>query len=663
MGNIYNSQMDIQPIPNQSTSDHPSFKFYNFFRFLRVSPDLFNPWFYALLSLFLLILFFSARLITDSDLGFHLRGGQWILENHGFPTHDVYTYTVSNHEYLDIHWFYQVLLYLLYRIGSYPLLSLFNMGLIMGQFVLTFKRLRMTEAPLWMCVFLLSAALLASEIRFSVRPEILSWVYMSLMLWVLEQRVKNKRNLLILLPIIQMVWTNTEGLFGLGWGLMGFYVISDFLHSSKFDKKLFQYSILAVASCLVNPYFIHGAIYPFSLLATLDASSIFKQTIVEFQSPWTLSDNINLSKIALLTYKTSCFFLLFLLLMTFKRRKIHDFLISGVFFYLSATAFRNIPLFMFAILPLAATCWREIKWDWLQKFQRNYFSGSKTAWGFTFLTLCLAARVVTNAYYISDRRVERFGLGLDMDVLPVRATEFLVQNHLDGRILNHMSAGGWLEWKGPQKVFVDGRTDVMGEKFYSEYMDSFGPRGLESLMGQYRFDLVLCIHTMDRQWVNDLQSRPDWRLVYLDGRVAIYLRKDYAAQVPTLDMERLPAELGIPIPNREWTLNLLLAPRPATWILFLDGFYKPSIYPNGLLGLGLFNYYTGNPGDYRMAEPFFLECIRRSQGRYYDFYLNAGIMYLNTKRFDEARICMEQVLKDTPKQPAARQVLAALGVR
>ena len=97
-----------------------------------------DPWFYGLLSCFILLVIFGARLITDFDLGYHLKGGQWILGNHAFPSKDTYTYTVSGHEYVDIHWLYQVALYLLYLIGGYSLITIANIVLIFLVFFLTF---------------------------------------------------------------------------------------------------------------------------------------------------------------------------------------------------------------------------------------------------------------------------------------------------------------------------------------------------------------------------------------------------------------------------------------------------------------------------------------------------------------------------------------------
>src|ERR1019366_8460485 len=95
---------------------------------------IFFPWLFSLLACLLLTILFAAHLINDSDLGFHLKGGQWILENHRFPTTDTYTYTLAGKPYLDIHWFYQVCLYLFFLAGNYPIVELFHILLITSSF-------------------------------------------------------------------------------------------------------------------------------------------------------------------------------------------------------------------------------------------------------------------------------------------------------------------------------------------------------------------------------------------------------------------------------------------------------------------------------------------------------------------------------------------------
>ncbi len=598
---------------------------------------LFDPWHIALYACLLLSVIFGARLLNDSDLGYHLKGGQWILENHQVPALDPFTYTVPDHPYLDIHWLYQIGLYTLYRLGNYPLISLANSVFILLLFFLTWKRLRLTGAPFWMCVVLLAAALAASEYRFRARPETLSWILMSLTLWVLETRAARGRDFLLLLPFIMLVWVNVEGLFAIGLGLMALYCLSSFLAGPKVDLKLCRYSALGLAACLVNPYFIKGLVFPLTLLNTAGTSNVFKQAIFEFQSPWTMGGGLFAAPtLYLLVYKLFCVFLFLAFVLTYRQRKIHEYLMFFILLGLSIAALRNIQIFMIACAPLAASCWKDLKWDWLRKIQGAVFGHWAAPWIFTLLILGFCARVLTGAYYLADRRPDRFGLGLDRGQVPAGACEFLDRNHLDGRIFNQFNSGGWLEWLTPGKAFIDGRLEVMGEEFFSEYKNAQASGGLKTLLDKYHADLLMFNPFEEVPWIVELQSSQDWRPVYLDENSAIYLRKGYSDSVADLDYAGVIAMKGVS-KSILMEKNSIIGMNPET--SGIGDFFDPPDYPRDLQSMAVFCAYNNHLD---MAEALYLEAIRRTRGKFFEFYYNLGAIYTVEKRMDDAELCMKR---------------------
>ncbi len=619
------------------------------------SPSRFlkDPWFYPLLACLFLAVLFAVHPINDSDLGLHLKGGQWILENHRFPSTDTYTYTLSGRDYLDIHWLYQVVLYGLYRIRGYSLLILFHALLIAATGFLAFKRLRLIQAPFWICTLLLLTALLTCEIRFRVRPEVASWLLLSLTCWVLELRAEGKRDLLFLLPFLQALWVNIEGLFVLGWALMGIYLVSGFSTPRGLDKKLLRFSLIAAGSCVLNPNFLKGMAYPLSNFITL-TNPAMHDSLKELQSPWLATPTLlSAPTLYLLLYKLFTLCLFGAMAATFRKRNLRDWLLALVFFGLSASAFRNIPLFLVACLPLAASCWMDLEWNWLRKGLNPFLSKAFPAGFFALVILLLGLRVVTGAYYVSDRRTDRFGLGLDSLAQPVTACGFLVENRLDGKILNQLDGGGWLDWKGPQKTFIDGRFEVSGSAFYAEYLSASAPGGLAALADRYQAD-ILFFSPLNSPWVSQLASMPGWRPVYLDPCAVVCLRKGYRDDLPSLESGGLLNQNGVSASILGDAGALLQAP-PASGFP-LDDFFKTVVFPDSLSNLGIFFATIGHP---REAEACFLEAIRRSGGKYYDFYYNLGLLYGQQGRRDGWELCMSQVLKRDPPAALARQIQGA----
>src|SRR4030042_1906232 len=433
-----------------------------------------SPWFIPMISLFLLIILLSIRLIIDLDLGFHLRGGQWMLENRSFHKFDVFTYTVNDHEYIAMYWLYQIILFITYKLFNYGGISILNSILLVIVFFMIFLRMKNHNIRPGIISIIFLPALFTMEIRFGVRPEIMTWILLLCMLTVLDQYYHHGRNYLFLLPIIQLFWVNLHGLFIIGWFLLGAYFISKYFHEHKFDKKLFWWSLCTILISLVNPYFIKGVLFPFYLFTRLQCSNIFKGAITELTSPWSTKALANMPHLPLFIYYAFVLISFLFLIYTWRKRKLHEFLIIAAFFYISYTTVRNLPIFIIAAMPIIGTGLNEL----LSKGKLNFFKKNihgamrPAAFLLTGFIILLCIRIVTNAFY-AGRRGGNFGIGMDEKMHPVAASEFMNKNGLRTRFINDLNRGSWLIWATKQPVFIDGRLEVIQEDFFREYEKSY----------------------------------------------------------------------------------------------------------------------------------------------------------------------------------------------
>ena len=74
--------------------------------------------------LFAGLLFQSFRNFDDADGWWHLKTGQYIVETRSIPRTDIYSATKSGNEWVTHEWLAQVLMFGLYRIGGFGLLSI-----------------------------------------------------------------------------------------------------------------------------------------------------------------------------------------------------------------------------------------------------------------------------------------------------------------------------------------------------------------------------------------------------------------------------------------------------------------------------------------------------------------------------------------------------------
>jgi hypothetical protein len=131
-------------------------------------------YFISLLAIASLFIALALRLIVDIDIGFHLHGGEWIWQHRAFPDKDAYTYTVPNNDYIDLHWLYQLLIFGVYSLSGFEGLTIFNALLILTALGLLLVRLLCVGTPIPLALSLLMVVGLMMELRFAVRPEVLT---------------------------------------------------------------------------------------------------------------------------------------------------------------------------------------------------------------------------------------------------------------------------------------------------------------------------------------------------------------------------------------------------------------------------------------------------------------------------------------------------------
>ncbi|UCG31305.1 MAG: tetratricopeptide repeat protein [candidate division WOR-3 bacterium] len=608
-----------------------------------------SRWLIPLSLVFVFVVLLAARQIGDPDIGFHLRGGQWILENGRFHSTDVFTYTVNHNEYIAMYWLYQVILYVLFSVSGYIGLTSLNILFITSVFSLLLYRLRQAGVYTWISTFTLFACAVAIEFRFLYRPEIITWIMLILTLTILDQYFVHRRNYLFWLPVIQLFWVNLHGLFILGWFITATYFVSDWVHRKSFDKKMFKWSLISLGASLINPYLTRGLAFPFYLFTRLRGSNIFKPLITEFQSPWTTkmmgSDSFFLTAPLHWYYLLSILGFL-LIVLTYRKRRLHEYLLWGTFFYLSVTAVRNVPLFMLVAVQIAAVSLHEV----IQRVKLrschipalNKIS-CVVPIAFAVLVMLLGLRITTNAYYMDNGRAIKFGIGLDRSAHPLGATKFLNKEKLSARILNDLNSGSWLIWQIPQPVFIDGRLEVMQEAFFREYLSSFTDDGLAKIIRKYHPGLILFEHATALNWRRQLADLPEWRIIFLDEKSAIYARQGYATSTPAIEFVELVAQRGIDtLLSEDETWEILHEETSYKREGFYEGFIDRKTYAEVMpMRIALFAYWSD---EFRAAELLLLDMLRKTPYHAYEILFNLGAVYYRTGEYEKALFCYGRVL-------------------
>jgi hypothetical protein len=141
--------------------------------------------------------------------------------------------------------------------------------------------------------------MLISQERFEIRPEMVSYLFLSVMLWLYATgRVPNGKRLWAI-PVVMLLWANTHSLFVLGEVIIISQMVGSLITDLAFipsgwrrpiepavRKQVLMTGAVALAATLINPYFIKGAAFPFKLMSRISGDNPVFRSIGEFRRPF-----------------------------------------------------------------------------------------------------------------------------------------------------------------------------------------------------------------------------------------------------------------------------------------------------------------------------------------------------------------------------------------
>ena len=262
-----------------------------------VPPNRERAWSLAILASLLVWTFLvGCTPMWSSDIWWHLRTGQLILERSTVPHTDWFTFGASDRPWIDLHWLFQLLAALLYSAGGTDALVVVKAACLTATVAIGWSASGrgMPAAPRALCWFL--AALCLSG-RTMVRPEMLTQVFLASVLWLLARSEGNPR-LLWGVPLLQLVWANCHGLFVLGVVAVAAYGVDRWVRERASGRWLVEAApadpkcgqLLAVGAltllpCLATPYLIDGALFPLVLYRKFTVDRELYSVIREFRQP------------------------------------------------------------------------------------------------------------------------------------------------------------------------------------------------------------------------------------------------------------------------------------------------------------------------------------------------------------------------------------------
>jgi hypothetical protein len=469
-----------------------------------------------LASLLVGVVFVHARLFTvDPDVWWHIKVGDVILRTHHWPTTDIYSFTVHGQPWLAYEWLGDVLLAIVY--GFAGLSGLAVLSIFIGSAVVVALYACATERCGNSKGGFVAAALLSifAVMSFSLRPQILGYLFLILTVVALERFRQGKRRLLWFFPLMMLLWVNTHGSWIIGMGTLLVYWLSGFFEfqAGNLEAKRWTISercqlagifLLSLLTLPITPYGVRVAASPFEFALSLPLNVA---NIDEWQP---MPFNMLIGKL---------FLVLLLAMIAAAVTSRFTWRLDEFLLFLFGTTMACLHVrFLLVFVPFAVPVIARMLSRWIPPYD---FAKDKFALNAALMFL-VAAGIFH--YFPSRTSLQHVVAGK----FPVAAEEYLKNNNVPEPMFNNYGFGGYMVLtRGPEhKVFIDGRGDVYERGgLLSDYLHIVRLR--PGALGVLRaYGIQSCLIDRDEPLATTLAASLEWRRVYADDLSAIFVRTE-----------------------------------------------------------------------------------------------------------------------------------------
>jgi hypothetical protein len=434
------------------------------------------------------------------------RGG-WMANHHMLLESD--PFTSAPHiagAPLNVQWLGDLALYASEAVGGIPLVIVFTAIVVTITYAVLVAAAHTASGHVRLSCVAVWAAFALGATNLSPRPQTLSYPFFAGFVFaVLQAEWRKDARWLWLLPPLTVVWANIHGSFALGLLLLACASVA-----TRRRQYLMALVACALASCL-NPYGPGVWLY----VVGIGSNPVIRDFVTEW-APTTIDQPggvlffLSLALVGALALRSRLSRLEVLLLIAF-----------------GALAWSSVRLVVWWGILLAPTLARLLG-DVLPAYQPRARDRPFVNVLVVAAALCVAAVSLPwtkGALPVlpPDKR------GLFSSTAPVRVGEYLRTHDPPptGRMFNHQTWGGYLEWIAwpRHQVFVDGRIELHPTQVWFDYLAIVFPSARwRELFASYDISYVVLAQDEEAELISDLKADSGWRVDYEDDQAIVLSR-------------------------------------------------------------------------------------------------------------------------------------------
>ena len=462
----------------------------------------------------------------DNDLWARLIAGAHIVEKLSILKYDFLSYT-ETHPWYDHEWGASIFFYLALKYFGHSGLILLK-GLLAGlTLFFSYKTVEIRKPqstiPYNITYFAIMFLVALNNLGPTTRCLMFTCVFFSIFMYILECARAGKKKLLILLPFLMILWSNIHGGCMSGIGLIGIYIVGEFLNKNTFKEYIYTL-IACLLSLFINPYGLEYVKFIFF------ATTMNREMITEWRSAFIVR-NLNL----FIRYKLYLVAMLLTQIVYIVKNKINyekldktKLLIILAMAYLSVTHIRHHTFFIFAAGTLLYDEFYSLFNALMTKIKeklnitnneniKSFVLAKEVIIYFILLIISIPPLVASNKEIrITETKYPRY------------AIEFLKINNIGGNLLTSFNWGSYAAYKlyPLNLISMDGRYEEVYDPNLLIDINNFNmiKDDWDKILKKYKTD-VMIIDTEYPIYLK-LQNDPNWELVFSNNIAGVFVPKD-----------------------------------------------------------------------------------------------------------------------------------------
>jgi hypothetical protein len=456
-----------------------------------------------------------ARVPSAVDLAYHVKAGELMVAEHALPRTDVLAWTTAGRPWLDQNWGAQLVLYGIWRLGGFPLLTVVNALLAVAAWGLVAAACRRRTSNLRVVAGAVLVGYAAAVATFSVRPQMFSLLLFAAQLYLLEV-ARTRPRVALAIPLLMPLWANLHGAFTVGIGLL---VIEVAAAAWRRDRpgavRYLLVTAASVAGLLANPWGVRVLGYALSLPAN--------RVVTGMISEWGPTNVRQLPGVLVLA--AVGVLVVALVRAPAPQRVPEQLLRMALLGGLAFWAVRGVAWFGLA-LPVALCALARPRPPRPATADRGLPALNGLVVAALAVALVVAAPPVQRTLF--DSRLELLAA-------PVATADWLAANPQPGRMFNYQPWGSYLELRlGPRtQVGFDSRIELPPADRWDRYLAVVTGRwDAERLLDGWGVDHVVTSAGATPALIELLEASGRWRLAFSIGDQRVYQRVEGAERGP-----------------------------------------------------------------------------------------------------------------------------------